>query len=272
MADFEYCLNSSTIRPVPILDKIAIAAQAGYAAIELWHDDIDLHVERGGSLEDVRLALADNGLAVPTTIYLKGWFESTGHEHAAAMGECRRRMEQAAELGALHVIAGPPPGHADRRVGAAHYRELLELGREIGVRPAMEFLGFVQDLNTIEGALEVIELADHPDGTIVLDPFHIFRGGGSVEAVARLRPEQIAICHFNDAPANPPRIEQHDRDRVYPGEGHLDLQRMLALLRQIGYVRWLSLELFREELWYQDPLEVARTGLARMRAVAEAGK
>ncbi len=71
-----YCLNSSTIRPVPLLDKIRIAGEAGYGAIELWHDDLDAHLADGGSLADVQGALADQGLAVPTTIYMAGWFGS----------------------------------------------------------------------------------------------------------------------------------------------------------------------------------------------------
>jgi sugar phosphate isomerase/epimerase len=54
-----------------------------------------------------------------------------------------------------------------------------------------------------------------------------------------------------------------------PGEGVFDLRRYLALLNQIGYRRWLSLELFREDLWAQDPKEVARIGLDKMRAVVE---
>jgi sugar phosphate isomerase/epimerase len=75
--------------------------------------------------------------------------------------------------------------------------------------------------------------------------------------------------HFNDTPVSPPREKQHDKNRVYPGEGHLNLKRELDLLRKIGYDRWLSLELFREDLWARNPLEVARTGLEKMRAVAE---
>jgi sugar phosphate isomerase/epimerase len=81
--------------------------------------------------------------------------------------------------------------------------------------------------------------------------------------------DRIAISHFNDAPAIPPRLQQHDKDRVYPGDGHLDLRRMVRLLKQVGYNRWLSLELFNEKLWAQDPAEVARTGLEKMRAVVE---
>jgi 2-keto-myo-inositol isomerase len=269
MSDFIYTLNSSTIRPTPILEKIRIAGEVGYKAIELWHDDLDAHVARGGTLAEVRRAVADQGLAVPTTIYLKGWFETTGETHKEELVECQRRMEQAVQVGAIHIIAGPPAGFADHDQGAKNYHELLELGRKIGVRPAMEFLGFVEDLNTIEGALEVITKANHPDGTIVLDPFHIFRGGGSAAAIAQLKPEQIAICHFNDAPADTPRLQQHDKDRVYPGEGHLDLKGMLNLLRQVGYNRWLSLELFREDHWASDPKEVAKVGLEKMRAVVE---
>jgi len=268
MGDFTYTLNASTIRPTPILNKIKIAGEVGYGAIELWHDDIDAYLAKGGSLKDIRQALADQNLELPTTIYLKGWFETTGEEHRTELEECKRRMHQAAELGAVHIIAGPPAGVADHDQGARNYRELLEIGRQIGVKPAMEFLGFVDDVNTIEDALEIVEKADDPDGTIVLDPFHIYRGGGSAEAIARLTAKQVAICHFNDAPTRPPRAEQHDHDRVYPGEGHLDLKRMLSLLRQIGYDGWLSLELFREDLWAKDPREVAKVGLEKMRAVA----
>lgn len=269
MADFLYCLNSSTIKTAPILDKISIAAETGFEAIELWHDDIDAHIAGGGTLSDIQHALDDCGLTVPTTIHLKDWFNSTGEEHTKALDECKRRMEQAAAVGALHVIAGPPPGKADRVLGAKHYCELLELGKRFSVKPAMEYLGFVEDINTIDAALDVITKAGHADATIVHDPFHIFRGGGSVESITKTRGEQIAICHFNDVPESPPREQQRDGDRVMPGDGCFDLRRLLTLLRQVKYNRWLSLELFREDLWSQDPREVARVGLEKMRTLVE---
>ena len=157
----------------------------------------------------------------------------------------------------------------DYDLGARHYHDLLQIGIEKGVKPSMEFLGFVEQLSTIEDALEIMNKSGHPQATMILDPFHVFRGGGSIESIARLREGQIAISHFNDAPASPPREQQHDPDRVMPGDGHLDLKSYLQLLNDIGYRRYLSLELFREELWVQDPLDVARTGLEKMRAVVE---
>ena len=267
---FQYCLNASTIRPTPILDKIRIAGEVGYSAIELWHDDIEAHIASGGTLADIKQGLRDAGLALPTTIYLAGWCDTTGAEHEAALEKIKPRLATSAELGSAHIISCPAMGTVDVALAARNYRELLNLGLSFGVKPAMEYLGFVEQLNTIESALEIMTLSQHPQATIILDPFHNFRGGGSFASISKLRGDQIAISHFNDTPATPPRLEQHDHSRVMPGEGHLDLKQWCRLLNQVGYRGYLSLELFREDLWSRDPREVAKLGLEKMRAVAEA--
>ena len=83
--------------------------------------------------------------------------------------------------------------------------------------------------------------------------------------------EQIGICHFNDAPAaNPPRFEQGDADRVYPGDGCLPLADLLRTLAANGYTGPLSLELFNPGYWALDPAENLRRGLAATREVLAA--
>ena len=267
---FQYCLNASTIRPTPILDKIRIAGEVGYSAIELWHDDIEAYLASGGALADIKKALADAGLALPTTIYLPGWCDTTGAEHATALELVKRRMAVSAELGSAHIISCPALGKVDVALAARNYRELVDLGLSFGVKAAMEYLGFVEQINTIESALEIMTLSGHPQATIIIDPFHNFRGGGAFSSISKLRGDQIAISHFNDTPASPPRLEQHDHSRVLPGEGHLNLKEWCGLLKQVGYHGYLSLELFREDLWARDPREVAKIGLESMRAAAEA--
>lgn len=271
MPPFVYCLNTSTIRPADLRTKIEAAHQAGYAAIELWHDEVDEYLAQGGKLSDVRHMLDDAGLMLASMIYLAGWFETTGTEHEAGLRECRRRMEQAAALGAAICVAGPPTGRADHALGIAHYRELLELGDQIGVVPAIEFLGFVDEFHSLEDAVEVLRATGHPAARVVVDPFHLYRGGSGMEALdkCQLRASEIGILHFNDAPSDLPRETQHDKDRVMPGEGCLDLRQYLRFARDAGYRGPLSLELFSESLWQCDPFEVARIGLEKMRAVAE---
>ena len=44
----QYALNTSTIRPVSLMEKIRIAGQTGYQGIELWNDDLTAHEQQGG--------------------------------------------------------------------------------------------------------------------------------------------------------------------------------------------------------------------------------
>lgn len=269
MTPFKYSLNSSTIKTTPILQKIKVASEAGYAGIELWHDDIDSHVAAGGSLKEIRKAVDDCGLAVPTTIHMKDWFQPAGDAHTAAMDIAKRKLEQAAAVGAKFTVSGPPHGKADRELGKRHYHELLELGQQFGVRPAFEYLGFIQDLKTVDDAIEIVEGSGHPNACIVLDPFHCYVGGGGFESISKLNIDQIAVSHFNDAPAQPDPATQRDPDRVMPGDGAVDLTGYVRTLAATGYAGFLSLELFRPELWEKNPLEVAEEGLQKMKSVVE---
>ena len=269
MSSFRYSLNASTIRTTPLLDKIRIAAEAGYEGIELWFDEIEAFQAKGGSLESVSAAIGESGLKIPTMIMLRDWWSASPEEYPAVFKTCLERIKVAAQLGAEYVIACPHREKPDYDLGAQRYRELLEAGIEAGAKPAVEFLGFVEAVTRIEDALQIVEKSWHPEATLVLDPFHVFRGGGSMETIAQLKPEQIAISHFNDAVDTIPREEQMDPDRVMPGNGHLDLTRYCQLLKQIGYQSWLSLELFREDLWQQEPLDVAKQGLERMQTIAD---
>ena len=71
MSTFKLCLNASTIMTTDIMTQIDVAQTTGFVAIELWFDHIDDFVNSGkGSVDDIRQALNDNGLAVPTCIYL----------------------------------------------------------------------------------------------------------------------------------------------------------------------------------------------------------
>ncbi|HET6382503.1 MAG TPA: sugar phosphate isomerase/epimerase family protein [Armatimonadota bacterium] len=267
---FLLCLNTSTIRPASLRDKIRIAGEAGYGAIELWGDDLTAHENAGGTLSEVRGWLKDAGLQAPSVIAVSNWMDSReGDEKKRAFAEVRRRMEQGAAIGSRHIVASPVPDNdeLDMVRAAARYRDLLVMGREIGVTPAMEFLGFFHNVYRLDQALAIAKAAEHPDACIVLDPFHLYRGGSGFDEIAAIPAKMIAICHFNDAPADPPRQEQGDKDRVYPGDGILPLAKMLGDLVRNGYQGALSLELFNPAYWANDPESVARTGLAKTREV-----
>jgi 2-keto-myo-inositol isomerase len=267
MAELTPCLNTSTIRPAPLLTKIDAAAAAGFEAIELWSDDVTAFVDRGGSLEEVVERLRERGLAVPSVIAVLGYVGCAAGERDARRREAVLRIDQARRLGAASIVASPPPGRVDMVQAGADYRDLLRIGREHGLRVAMEFLGFVEHVNSIPAAWEIVERADDPDGCIVVDWFHMVRGQGStLEDLRRLPADRISIVHLDDVPYSKPLSEMSDRDRVYPGDGDIPLRDMHAVLRETGYQGAISLELFNPALWEQDPFEVARTGFQKSRS------
>ena len=58
---------------------------------------------------------------------------------------------------------------------------------------------------------------------------------------------------------------QTDPDRVMPGDGQIDLQAEIKVLREIGYDGTVSLELFNADWWAEDPTHTLKTGLERMK-------
>ena len=51
------------------------------------------------------------------------------------------------------------------------------------------------------------------------------------------------------------------------GDGVIDLRSEIQVLREIGYEGAISLELFNQKLWSQDPSEVLKIGIDRMRGL-----
>lgn len=268
MNPITFCLNTSTIRPTSFLDKLRIASAAGFDAIEPWNDEVTALVLAGGeSLASLRKRIADAGLVVPSMIALHGWTVAEGEEYRKALEECKRRMDQASALGCPTIVASPPSGEVDLNLAADRFGDLVALGREAGVTPSMEFLGFVAGVHTLDSAHYIVEHCGFPDRQIVADVFHLLRGGGSLDDLLGLPGDRLSIFHINDLPAFPPFTAQTDADRVMLGEGTADLPRVVDNLRTIGYQGPVSLELFNRKLWEADPAEVCRVGLERLRAL-----
>jgi sugar phosphate isomerase/epimerase len=270
MSDFVYCLNTSTIRPTPLLEKIRVAGRAGYQAIEPWNDEITDYLEQGGSIAELKKAIADAGLKVVSVIALHSWVTMEGDEYKKVLDECRRRMDQAVQLGSPYIVASPPQEVVDLGRATTRFKELMAIGKSLGVIPSMEFLGFVDGIKNVASAWTIAKGTGDAQATVVADVFHMIRGGGSIDDLLQLTGDRLANFHINDVPAVPDPLTQTDYDRVMVGEGIADLKKVIANLRSIGYHGPLSLELFNRDLWEADPEVVVKRGLDRVRSLVEA--
>lgn len=262
------CLNSSTIRPTPFEQKIVIAAEAGYDGFEPWINELEDYEKGGGDLKALGAQIRDRGLFVPNIIGLWDCMPPDEERFEKTLETTRNRMRMAAAVGSQHVAAIPAPDRADfdLKWGAEVYRRLLKIGREeYGLIVAFEFVGFMKGIHRLGLASAIALDANDPDACLIMDTFHLYRGGSGFEGIRHLDAGFIGDFHWNDVADTPSREELGDEHRIYPGDGILPLESAMRQLAGIDYRGPLSLEMFCRAHWEQDPKVVAATGLQKMR-------
>ena len=261
-------MNTSTIRPAPLEEKIRVTAEAGWDAIELWINDLETYEKEGGDLKSLGAELRDRGLFVPNIIGLWNCMPEGEEAFEKSLEMTKEKMRMSAAVGSQYVAAIPAPDRADFDIkwGASCYKRLIEIGRdEFGITVAFEFVGFFKGVHRLGQASAIALDANDSDACLIADTFHLFRGDSGFKGVRHLDGDFIANFHWNDVPGDVPREEQGDKHRVYPGDGILPLTQLLKDLKAINYTRTLSLELFNEAYWKLGAKAVAETGLRKMR-------
>lgn len=274
---FGYSLNTATIRgqKLTLPEQIEVAAKAGYDGIEPWIADIGKFVESGGSLKDLGKRCSDLGLKVVDVMSFAQWVVDDDALRAKGVEQMKREMEQTAQLGGTH-IAAPPAGvykpdiKLDLDRAAERYRAILEMGRQLGVVPQLEFWGGSANLNHLAQATYIAARAGHPDACVLADVFQLYKGGTDPAALRLLGREAVHILHMNDYPADPPREALKDSHRVWPGDGIAPLKQILSTLAANHCRVFLSIEVFNADYWKLPALEAAKIGLAKMKAAVHA--
>jgi 2-keto-myo-inositol isomerase len=272
---FRFCLNMATIRgqKLGLIREAEVAAKAGYHGIEPWVSTIEEYAKSGGSLKEAKQRIAELGLAVECAIGFPEWVVDDDARRAKGLERMKREMDLVAQIGGRRIAA--PPSGATKTPGldllkaAERYRAVLELGTQMGVRPLLEVWGFSSNLRRLgECAFVAIE-SGHPQAGLLGDVFHLYKGGSEFAGLKLLSGEALPVFHLNDYPAEPGRDEINDAARVLPGDGVAPLTEILGILGSTPGTKVLSLELFSRKYWEQDPLDVARAGLASMKSASE---
>ncbi|MCT9819852.1 TIM barrel protein [Microbacterium sp. W1N] len=172
-----------------------------------------------------------------------------------------RFLEAGAELGARHVITQLPDADFARKTD--RFAELCQLAAPLGLSIDLEFPSWTETPNLTE-AVRVLRGAAQPNAGLLIDLLHFARSGSSIEALRDLPPEWFHYAHVCDAPAEIPTttselIHTARFERLFPGEGGLDMHGILAALPEgIPY----ALEIPRAMLVAQvGPKEHARLAI-----------
>jgi sugar phosphate isomerase/epimerase len=270
---FRYCLNTATLQgyKLGIVELVDIAAKAGYNAIEPWLNSLTAYTRDSGSLAGLRGRILDQGLTVESAIAFAPWMADDPARRAAGLEQAKREMDMVAQIGGRRIAAPPAGANTGVEIPTAaiaeRYRALLELGDQTGVVPELEFWGPSVNLHRLAEAVQVAIAVDHPKACVLADIFHLYKGGSGFHGLRLLSAQAIPLIHMNDYPAAPPRETIADRDRVFPGDGVAPMKQIIGDLRRVNPNLVLSLEVFNPSYWNGDPLETARRGLAKMKAL-----
>lgn len=272
---FTYCLNMATIRGhnLGFLKELEVASNAGFKAAEIWIDSLQTYLKNGGTLIDAKKHLDNLDIKVENAIGFAEWITDDEVKRKAGFEQMKREMDMLAQIGCKR-IAAPPMGATetpllDLKKVSARYRAILELGNTLGVVPQLEMWGFSKNLSRVSDVMYVALESGHPSAKVLLDIFHLYKGGSGIDTLPLISHSAIEILHVNDYPANLSASAITDSDRVYPGDGVAPVRRVLQTLKNTDKPLIISCEVFNKKYYSQDALVVAKKALSKMKAVAE---
>jgi sugar phosphate isomerase/epimerase len=162
--------------------------------------------------------------------------------------------------GELLVFGSPaqrrvPPGASREQAAdwaADTFRRAAPVIADCGVRLCLEPLSPSEAdfINTIDEALDVLRRIDHPSFMLHLDVKAMSTEALPTPDLVRSFGTQAGHFHANDA------------NRKGPGFGSTDFRPIFQALRESGYKRWVSVEVFD---YTPDPVTIARESIKYMR-------
>jgi 2-keto-myo-inositol isomerase len=262
----ELALNGATTMKADLETDIRAASEAGFDYLEIWASKLHAFL-KSHTTADLNNLFATHDLKPYSINSIERITFRDADGRRALVAQLEDLCRVAAEIGCPYIVVVPSPLPADlsrSEVVEESKRVLGELGGiagRYGVGLAFEFLGQKDcSVQTLALADEIVGQVNRENVSLVLDSFHFYVGGSTIDSIAALDPDRLFIFHINDA-EDLPREQLEDRHRLLPGLGILPLKAIIRALKGIGYDRVASVEIFRPEYWERDPFELARQAL-----------
>ena len=271
----QIALNGATTMQADLATDFQAAKAAGYDYLEIWAAKLRTFLTDRTSHE-LKELIATAGVPPLSINSIEHVTFRDSPTWNGIKEQCAELSEIAEKIDCPFIVVVPSPlpnGGAPREEVIAEsvqvLRELCDIAARHSVSLAFEFLGQPDcSVPTLGLAHEIVRATERKNLGLVIDSFHFYAGGSTIEMVGALDPNLISVFHINDA-ENLPREQLQDKHRLLPGLGILPLTELLAAFRKIGYDKVASVEIFRPEYWKRDPFELANDALVATKHVLE---
>ncbi|RRQ82095.1 hydroxypyruvate isomerase [Streptomyces griseofuscus] len=253
-ADQRFNVNLSILfTELPLLERPAAAAAAGFTAVELWWPWVDSPTPEQSRLDTLKQAIEDAGVRLTGLNFYAGQLPGPDRGALSVPGEESERFRAnievtadfAASLGctALNALYGNRVDGVDPAEQDALALDNLVLAARAADRIGATLL--IEALNAPESpryplvsapaAVEVVDRVNAATGlqnaSFLMDLYHLAMNGEDLPAVIDRYAARTGHVQIADNPG-----------RGAPGTGSLPLADLLDRLRKAGYEGWVGLE------------------------------
>jgi hydroxypyruvate isomerase len=238
---------------LPLVERPAAAAAAGFAAVELWWPWIETPTPPQAELDALKKALDDAGTQLVGLNFYAGQLPGPDRGALSVPGKesdrFRANIDVAADFaasvgcGALNALYGNRVEGIDPQIQDAFALENLVLAARAADRVGAILL--VETLNKPESplyplvsapaAIEIVDKVNVATGLgnakFLLDIYHLSMNGEDISQVITAYADRTGHVQIADNPG-----------RGAPGTGSLPLEQLLDELTKAGYDGWIGLE------------------------------
>ena len=212
-------------------DFIRVAARAGYDCVSLRTIPMGLQGEvphdltNPELLRETKRALEDTGITFNDT-------ENTRIADGVDVKNYDPHLAAVAELGVKHVLGNVWTSNKDYYV--EQFGQLCEMAQQYGMDVNVEFVTWAS-INNLQQAVELLRAVNMPNVGIVVDALHFYRSRVQYSELEDLPREWFRFMHLCDCEKEIPTdeaslIHTGRAERLYPGEGYVDMKTLCAKL------------------------------------------
>lgn len=159
-------------------------------------------------VKTLRSIAEEYGLRVLSVNALDNFSPTSQDEFRQVIKDFERMVEFCVEIGGEIVVVCPSflkSGLKQEVIIDKVSKALKKLAKHSkNIDIGFEFLGFKEcSVNNLEMAIEVVKKTENDRVGLVLDTFHYFISGSSIESIKQMPIEKLLLVHFDDAEALP---------------------------------------------------------------------
>ena len=269
MQQLQWVLWSGTVGlESPLLDRFPAAVTGGYDVLSLSPLDIARAADQGLTAPDIGRRAGDDGLGLivdPVMNWHPAAEPSASRFARFSVDEALRMSEEVGAISLTAIASSTSAAPADELVEL--FGALCDRAADVGARVHLEFIPMTA-IPDIATAWRIVRDAERPNGGILFDTWHFFRGAADFDDLEAVPGERILAVQIDDATAEVNGSLWDDtQHRLLPGDGSFDLPRVLRTLVRMGGLRFVGPEIISPETAAMPAVEAARVAGERVRAL-----